>query len=314
MDQANALFLAMFAVIALGVLGAWLLVAPFLERRRKAQAAKAASLTATDEAPILSLPVGPKGVAERFDRWFTQMVERTGLNIEAPVAAAVVLLAGVALGGFVFVWRQEEEPWLALPGFLLGAGVAWFLLWWQQRAWRRTLAGQMPDTFFLLSRALRAGRSLEQSFQLVGEQGVAPLRKEFARMSGQMELGLPMGQVLETTARRLNIIDFNIFAALLTLQRPTGGNLPTTLDQLAITTRERNQFEGRFRAATVLGRYSAALILFMVGVLLIYFLFYERELSQRFFDTATGMTLFVASMSLEALGVALLFWFLRYEY
>ena len=54
-----------------------------------------------------------------------------------------------ALAGFVFVWRMETEPWLALPAFFLGAGVPLAVFWWRQGQWRRTLQGQLPDTLFL---------------------------------------------------------------------------------------------------------------------------------------------------------------------
>src|SRR5947209_3696923 len=135
----------------------------------------------------------------------------------------------------------------------------------------------------------RAARSVDQAFQLIGEQGVRPLSRDFAGMHSQLELRLPLSQVLHSTSRRLGIADFNVFASVVSLHRTTGGNLPLLLDRLAATTRDRNQFDRQYRAATVLGRYSAAFIGLMAAVILFYFFFFQRDLAQRYFETSTGV-------------------------
>ncbi len=132
-------------------------------------------------------------------------------------------------------------------------------------------------------------------------------------MYRQMELGLGLVPVLETTARRLDVVDFNVFAAVLAMHRPTGGNLPTILDRLAAATRERIQFEGQYRAATAMGRVSAGFILFMVGVIMLYFFFVDREVALHFFETSTGIMLFAMAMVLEVFGGVMLFFLLRFD-
>ena len=100
---------------------------------------------------------------------------------------------------------------------------------------------------------------------------------------------------------------------MLGLHRPSGGNLPAMLDRLATAMRDRLHFESQYRAATVMGRVSAGFIMFMVGVILIYFFFYQRDWVSRFFETSTGITLFVAALVLQVIGAVLLYWFLRFE-
>src|SRR5262249_12833492 len=180
--------------------------------------------------------------------------------------------------------------------------------------WQRTLQDQLPDALFLLARSMRAGRSIDQAIQLVGEQGVPPLSKEFQRMHRQLELGLPLHQTVQSTADRAGLLDFNIFASVVGLHRTTGGNLPVLLDRLAASTRDRNQFQKQYRAATVLGRYSAGFIAFLVGVILIYLFFFQREWAMRFFESGTGIILFTTAILLEIGGGLLLLWLLRYEY
>ena len=232
------------------------------------------------------------------------------LGMDAPAAAGVILLCGLILGGAAYLWRMDEEDWwIAIPAFLIGCLACAVYIWVRHRSWRRSIQAQLPDVLYLLSRSLRAGRSLEASFQLVAEQGGPPLNKEFERMYRQMELGLPLTDVLDTTAKRLDQVDFNIFASVLAIHRPVGGNLPLMLDRLAASTRERVQFEGQYRAATVLGRYSAGFIFILVCVLMLYQFFYNREAMMRFFQTGTGLMLLLAAVGLNIAG-GLLLWYL----
>jgi tight adherence protein B len=307
-------FLGAFVVITVAVLGGWAAFSAWRERQRQLLQRRIAA--EPGDEPLKLQPKVPdgEGWADRLDRAFNRMVERTGLDLDSGAAVAIIVLLGVVLGAVVFVWKQDEDPWLALPAFAVGSGAPLLFFWIRQRIWRRTLNNQLPDAFFLLARSMRAGRSLEQAFRLVAEQGVPPLSKEFARMHRQMDLGLPLGQVLETAAARLDILDFNIFAAVVALQRPTGGNLPATLDRLAVTTRDRIQFEGQYRAATAMGRYSAGFIFAMSMLILGYLFFFDRETAMKFFDSATGVSMFLAALALEAAGGVLLFALLRYEY
>src|SRR5262249_12984216 len=125
----------------------------------------------------------------------------------------------------------------------------------------------------------------------------------------------PLAEVLQISARRLRLVDFNVFASVITLHRSTGGNLPLILDRLASATRDHNHFEGQYRAATVLGRYCAAFILSIALFILFYLFFFQREeFAQPFFESSTGIWLFCMAIGLEVLGILWLFWMLRQEY
>jgi tight adherence protein B len=313
-------FLAVFTAVALLVLAGWLLIVRRRTRRREhlerrlGETGDGEALLVLDEA-VLRGP--PPSLGRRVDRAFERMIARTGLDLQADLALAIILFAGIVLAVVVFVWRYQEEPWLAIPAFLLGGAIPLVYFWWKQRTWRRQLQLQLPDALFLLARSLRAGRSIDQAIELVGSQGVLPLRREFARMSRQLDLGLSLGTVVRNTADRLGLLDFNIFASVVALHRSTGGNLPFLLDRLATAARDRNQFEGQYRAATVLGRTSAAFIVAMVGVILFYLLFFQRQWASQFFDTSQGylgVALFASAMLLELAGLALLVWLLRHDY
>jgi tight adherence protein B len=309
-------FLAVFAATVMAFLAVWTFVSLYIGRRRREFERRLGSSDSSTSSTDSGLMPRPKPVTMRskMDVGFEGMIFRTGLGINADLAIGIILLFGVMLATVVFIWRHDEEPWLALPAFFVGAAIPLLFFWWRQSTWRRTIQGQMPDAFFLLARSLRAGRSIDQAFQLVGDQGVMPLSREFRRMSRQMDLGLTLPQALQSTARRLDLVDFNIFASVVSLHRTTGGNLPAILDRLATSTRDRNQFERQYQSATVLGRLSAALISTCALVILFYFFFFYRGYWMRYFETTTGITLFVTAISLFVLGALLLLWLVRYQY
>jgi tight adherence protein B len=316
-DESLVPFLAVFLATAVLFLIGWFVVASWLARRRELAARRLAE--SSDNEPTLLLPETATdeqtpGLLKRFDRGFDDMISKSGLDIDRMMALALTLFCGVVPAAVMFIWRQDQEPWVALPAFFLGMAVPLVFFRWRQGAWRRSLRKQLPDALFLLGRSLRAGRSIDQAMQLVAEQGVQPLAGEFARMHRQLELQLPLSEVLTLAAKRLNFIDFSVFASVLTLHRTTGGNLPVILDRLAAATRDHNQFEGQYRTATVLGRYSAGFITVLVGFILFYLVFFGREWAAPFFESNMGLLLFSVAMTLESLGLLLLFWMLRYEY
>jgi tight adherence protein B len=314
-DETLIPFLAVFAAVGFLFLAVWYIVVTILNRRRQMMQRR----MGTDSEPTLMLDElpgqgPPRDMSTKINRGFDRMIERTGLDLSPTMALAIMVFFGVVLGAIVFVWQFEEEPWLGIPAFFVGAMLALLFFYWRKGVWHRTLENQLPDALFLLARSMRAGRSIDQAIQLVGEHGTQPLAREFTRMHRQLELGLSLPQVVQNEAARLEIIDFSVFASVISLHRVTGGSLPVLLDRLAITTRDRNNFRRQFRAATVLGRWSAVVIMVLVAAILIHLFFFQREWAMRFFESTTGLAMFGTAIALEFLGLATLFWMLNYDY
>jgi tight adherence protein B len=302
-----------FAGTALMFAAVWIFVSWWLGRRGTG----AARIRAEDSDPTLVLDNvyargGQAGWWENFRRSASDRLERTELGMTLAEGLAVVFFCGVILAAIVFFWRYEaEESWMAIPAFFIGAAIpfGYFLL--RQRAWRRRMQDQLPDTLFLLARSLRAGLSIDQSVGVIGEHGVAPLSREFGRMHRQLELGLALPQVLKITADRLRLVDFSVFASVLSLHRITGGNLAVIMDRLAHTTRDHNQLRGYYRSTTSLGRYGNVIVFVMAASLIAYLCFFQRELAANYFDSPTGIGLFALGMCLLLGALVVLYFLIR---
>jgi tight adherence protein B len=269
----------------------------------------------TDSADILTQQLGPppaQGWAARMDHGFDRLIEQTGLDMNAGQALGMICLTGVALGAAVFLWRGQA--WLGLAGLVLGSCSILAVFWFMRTRHRRQLQNQIPDTFYLLARSLRAGLTLEQAIALTGEQGTQPLASEFQRCDSQIKLGLSVSAALQLTAKRVQLLDFDALVSTVALYQATGGNLPLLLDRLAAGARDRNQLRNHFLAATALGRVTAIGLGIATPLLLLAYLLFQPEFTLTFFQSTAGWTTVLVVFALEIVGIIWIYRLLKFEY
>lgn len=150
-------------------------------------------------------------------------------------------------------------PLLALP--MLGAGalpLVYLLL--RKRERMRAFEAQMPEALDLISRALRAGISLEFGFRSVGQELSDPAGTEFAQVADEVSLGLDVRVALHNLASRVDSGDMPFFVNAVLIQRETGGNLAEILDNLATIIRDRIRFHGKVKSLVAQVKLQADLL------------------------------------------------------
>ncbi len=243
---------------------------------------------------------------------FCQMIHRTGLEFTGTEAVGLMVLLGGGLAVVFFLLRGEL--WLVLLGLALGMGLPFCMFLFLQSRHRRQMQQQLPDAYSLLSRSLRAGLSLDQSIEMVGEHGAKPLANEFAHCAVQLSLGLPVRSALEMTAERIRLVDFNAFVSTVTFYLKTGGNLAKQLDRLADVAQGRNQYIGFVQSATSLARIASfALALVGPGLLLSYVLLRPDHVTH-FFESWVGWVIVAVSLVLEFIGLVWVYLMTRVTY
>lgn len=322
MNETVLLILILVGAVALTML-VFLGVRAVLERRRLAMERR---LRHSDSAEILladaiekSLASGQLGnghskvpLTTRIDQGFSSMIERADLGMTAEQAMGWICLAGVSLAAALYLWK--EELWSLAVGLLIGTAVPLAVFMYLQARWRKQIQQQLPDAFFLVARSLRAGLSLEQSLALLASEGLPPLSHEIRRCVEKINLGMAVPAALQLTARRINLVDFNVFASIVALHRNIGGNLPLLMDRLAASTRDRNQFAGYFRSATALGRITALAIGCAVPLIFLGYAILEPTYFSRFFESWSGIIALCVAFGLEIIGVIWLLYLLRVDY
>lgn len=255
---------------------------------------------------------GQQGWSGNVDEGFERMVQQTGLGVSAEEVIAFMALLGVALGGALYIWRDQLG--LGLLGFCLGMLIPLAVVWVMKGRHQALVQGQLPDALYLLARSLRAGMSLEQAIELMGEEGPKPCASEFERCAASVRLGLPVGTAVQMMAERLNMIDVNALASTVSFHQTTGGNLPLMLDRLAAGARDRNQFRGQFWAATAQGRITAVALAAAAPLMVLGYLILQPDHVQAFMNSPRGWTILAVCGLLELIGVVWVYQVLKVDY
>jgi len=251
-------------------------------------------LTVADEAPA-------RGFSARIDQAFDRLVLESGLDASSFGAFAFVLLCGLGVGGALFLWN--ENPLGGLIGMAAGMGCGlWYLIQTRIRR-RREIVEQLPDVLDLMSRAVRAGESLDQAVELVGNETPAPLGTEFLNCARQLEMGMSISGAMRGLMRRNRLMEMRILATTLMVHRQTGGNLALTLERMAGVVRERVSYQRQIRATTGAGRMSAALISIAAPVLFLILFFWQFQHLKIMLDTPVGQSFMILAIILEVVGI-----------
>ncbi len=224
------------------------------------------------------------------------------VHADAPftVAQFLGLTVGLAGGGILLgqILGGGAAGMLALA--LIGAIIplAYVIIKRDMRSAK--LSEQLPDALDMMSRALRAGHSIVNTFQFVAIEMPEPINLEFGRAYEEQRVGRSLDQaVVEMTRRTPKNRDLKILAVSIVVQKDTGGNLTEILEKIAETIRSRYRFYGKLRSLTAEGRMSG-LVLASLPLLMFAFL----GLSNR----AYLMPLFESRLGLGMLAYAVLSW------
>jgi tight adherence protein B len=164
----------------------------------------------------------------------------------AGIAGLVVAVLSVALlGPFWFV--LGVLPLVALNMWVRG----------KARKTRNDFAEQLPENLDVLASALRAGHSLANAMGVVADEAPEPSKREFRRVVTDEQLGIPLDEALEVTAKRMQSADMDQVAVLALVQREAGGNTAEVLDQVTMNIRARMDIRRLVKVLTTQGKFSS---------------------------------------------------------
>jgi tight adherence protein B len=178
------------------------------------------------------------------------------------------------------------------------------LMWvfWKRGRRRSAFAKQLPEAMELMSRALRAGHSLQAGFQLVGDEMHEPIGTEFTKTFEEQNLGVGLEESLEGMTNRIPNLDLKFFATAVVLQRQTGGDLAEILDKIGHLVRERFKIFGQIAALTGEGRLSGIVLLALPPVLFLVMMRLNGEYCMVLFTDPLGKKMLAFAVVMQLLG------------
>lgn len=174
---------------------------------------------------------------------------------------------------------------------------------WLVARFRQRFLAHFPDALDLIIRAVRAGIPVVQAICTAGAEGEEPVRGTFRTMGDALLVGADLKEVLQSSARRLQLADFSFFSVCLVLQRETGGNLGDTLENLASIVRSRRDIRAKSKALTAEGRLASKMIAAVPFVLMAFMYLMNPSYLRTLTSTPTGHQILATAAVLMTVGL-----------
>jgi tight adherence protein B len=213
------------------------------------------------------------------------------------VGIALVLARGIAL--------------LAVDVFghigLLTIPILWVLMcrgFFGQVSGRRKklLISQFPDALAMIVRSVRVGIPVIGAISSVGHEAQPPTSIEFARLSDELSVGVPLDEAATEMGVRNNLPEYRFFAIAIGLQARAGGGLSETLENLADLIRKRLALQERAHALSSEARTSAMILGGLPVVMGFGLWVLNPGYMAVLFDTDTGHTILAAAIGSLSCG------------
>lgn len=170
---------------------------------------------------------------------------------------ALMLFCGTAAG---LLLLRIVPAWGALAGAI---GIAFLPYGYILRARDkrfRAFRDAFPDVLDSMARALRAGYPLPAAVDMVAADSPEPIGSELKKASAEANLGMGWSRALENLARRVPILEVNVFISAVVLHSRTGGKLGEVLTGVAENMRESVSLQGEVRALAAHGKLTGVIL------------------------------------------------------
>ena len=240
-------------------------------------------------------------LGQNLNQRLRDYIEQAGMDWDP--ARTLYMSAILGVGGFNVFWYIIPRGQTISPiGAIVGVAIPFFILWRKRTKRMYAFEDQFPDALEFVARAMRTGHAFSVSLEMLYKDFGPPLSDEFKRTFDEQNLGLPLEVALERLGTRMPLLDVRFFVSAVMLQKRTGGNLATLLDNLSYLMKERFKLRGKIRAISAHGRISG-LVLSMIPICVgIMMCFTNDEYVLFFFDDPDGKIMMAVTIILQLLG------------
>ena len=196
--------------------------------------------------PTVFDAVADKSLLGRIDQGFERLVLESGSQFTSS-AFFLLLMSCAAVGGGILGFL-EDDPLLGVGGAMLGILLPLLYIAFQRIVRMRQIREELPIVLDMIARTTRAGKSVDQAIDLVAAEVGGPLGKEFRQCSRQLEMGRSFDGAMRSMAARVRLVEMQLLATTLVVQRGSGGNLSETLDRMAAVVRRLDITAAKLKA------------------------------------------------------------------
>jgi tight adherence protein B len=235
-------------------------------------------------------------------RRLQELIDQANLKYRAADVFGLSVLLAVG----IFIAFSIAEPGLLFVRLLVSAaaGAAPVIYVIRVRARRlRKFEEMLPDAIDLFTRTMRAGHNIHSGLETIANETADPVRMEFRKLMEELALGSQVEPALHALGARVPLIDLKFFITGLILQRQTGANMVSVLENLAMLVRERLNMAARLKAHTAQQRFSAGLLCLLPVVVGLGFLILKPEYVRLLWTDPLGQKFFTYAIISEIIGI-----------
>jgi tight adherence protein B len=178
------------------------------------------------------------------------------MKVSTFVLVSLVLFASGVVASNQFL---NMLPVNILIGLLTGMIPFFAVLYRRTRRFRK-FEELFPEALELLTRAVKAGHAFNTGIEMIADEMVEPIAKEFRIAFDEQNFGLPLKQALFNMVERMPLLDLKFFVTAVLMQKETGGNLAEILTNLSHLIRERFKIMGEVRTFSAQGRLTGYIL------------------------------------------------------
>lgn len=188
-----------------------------------------------------------------------------------------------------------------LGGVIAASGIFLFIYFKRSRRFDR-FNQLLPEAIDLLTRALKAGHSINAAIEMVSRETPDPIGMEFRRVFEEQNFGLPMREAMTNLAARIPIPDVQFLVTAILVQKETGGNLVEILEKTASVLRERLRLKGQLAIYTAQGRLTGWILAGLPFFLFVGLSIVNPKYGRILIEDPLGRNLIYTGLILMAIG------------
>jgi tight adherence protein B len=253
-----------FGAVLLGVQGAYWFFSRIRNEKKAINRRLALSQNLANPVQVLETLRRERGLVIPSGMWLPgglkTLLPQTGLRIEFSRLMIVAIVLGTVLVlAFKYLIGLSVIAAMALAIAVAFAGLYFGLLRLRKKRIAR-FGEQLPDSFDVIVRGLRAGHPFRVAVGLVARELPDPIGSEFGILADEIQYGLDLPAAVDNLVHRVGAEDLQFFAVAVKIQSQTGGSLAEILARLARMVRSRAKLRLKVRALTSEGRLSAVFL------------------------------------------------------
>ena len=193
-------------------------------------------------------------------------LKQAGISLFSLEFIILNLILSIVVGILIYMLTVNLSIAILVSIFVpIGIWIAILIL---IRKRKNSFTEQLGDCLITVANALRAGYSFQQAVEVIAKEMESPISQEFAKLSADVKMGVPLEEALNEMDKRIGSTDFSLVVTAVLIQREVGGNLAQILDTISDTIMERIRMKREINALTAQGKFSAIILLILPFILL----------------------------------------------